>query len=179
MKPIYGIDEEMKPITRIVSVWEQKVLEKASRERYIRPNVQLDLAPEAARALRDAKERIMDQHRDTFQSTLGNTDDTFQDRLKSSHEIHLGGQQSPERGVFQPQQQPRFHIGGQTRGFDTFKPRFVEIMHPNLFPFRQEPRYEEVDYTQGGARKRDYQRPELIVDNAHQGRTQQVPPFRR
>ena len=37
MKPIDEFEEELKPIKRLVSVWEQKVLEKASRERYTRP----------------------------------------------------------------------------------------------------------------------------------------------
>jgi hypothetical protein len=62
---------------------------------------------------------------------------------------------------------------------ETLKPRFVEIVHPTLFPFRQEPKYEEVDYITGGARKKDSQRPELFVDRAHQERYPQVPPFRR
>jgi hypothetical protein len=100
MKPINEFEEEMKPITRVVSVWEQKDLEKASRERYTRPTVQLDLAPEAAKALRDAKERIMNQHRNTFQSALEDTDGTIQDHLESSREFHLGIHQSQERFFF-------------------------------------------------------------------------------
>jgi hypothetical protein len=55
----------------------------------------------------------------------------------------------------------------------------VEIVHPTLFPFSKEPKYKEVDYTTGGARKKDSQRPELFVDRAPQERHQQVPPFRR
>ena len=36
-----------------------------------------------------------------------------------------------------------------------------------------------MDYTQGGARRKDSQRTELIVDKANQERAQKVPPFRR
>ena len=79
----------------------------------------------------------------------------------------------------QPQHQPRFHIGGQARGLETLRPRFVEIVPPTLFPFSKEPKYEEVNYNTGGARKKDSQRPGLVVDRAPQERREQVPPFRR
>ena len=43
-------EEELEPITRLVTVREQKILDKASRERYVRPQIQLKLAPEAEKA---------------------------------------------------------------------------------------------------------------------------------
>ena len=120
-------DVKREPVTKTLSPWKTVVLEKAHDDRDYQSNVQTQLAPEAERARRDAQDRIMDRHRDSFQTNLGGPEEGFQGHLESSREVHHEGQQGPNREVFQPELGPRFDIGGQTRGFQLLKPRFVEI----------------------------------------------------
>jgi hypothetical protein len=87
-------EEELEPIHRLVTIREQKILDKASRERYVRPQILLKLAPETEKALKEANENILNPSRNTFRTALGDEDGSIKDYFESSRDYHLGGHQS-------------------------------------------------------------------------------------
>ena len=111
--------EEMRPVHRVITVREQKILAEAEKKRFDIPQLKLQLSAAAELALREAKLNVSNPSRNTGTYTFEDEDST-RGGFGYIRDIHHEDHQNHFRGLNLPKEKPGYKVGDQESYLGTY-----------------------------------------------------------